>query len=342
MRVYALRATVLAPSGLSEPVAVIAGWLSTKLRYQIAVKDILVTCQRRFARPFACNLEIVEGIGPEGRLHSTRLTHADSAVHGRQWRTEVGIKELAGGLAQVSILVETDEVSTRVTQPALLRPPRLVTDLFRVCAPVSGTPGTLSRELDQDSAPDVYHYEVMEPDRSFPLVIVSPRTDGSYVVAQEMLRSLLAGLCDVLVIPPSADTWAIARHFHAVPAPYRGAVTIVMPPWQTPQFSRVPAIVLTESDLTAPGSESPELEVVQRVTHRTNLPMSWGHVSPDKVREAVRTLELNRLRESLKSHSGDSEVQKYFEEITEENVSPNTHNRPLRNTSKAATPVGWL
>jgi len=174
----------------------------------------------------------------------------------------------------------------------------------------------------------VYRYEVLDRARRHPLVLVSPTDDGSYCVSSEKLKAALVGLAEVFIIPQGADTFAIARSFEELPAPYHGAVSIVFPRYRSGSTDRVPCFVLNGQMLTESNSVgSPEDVVLANVTHRTNLPMSWRHISPKHVADAARAAEIAKLRAAVASEGTSEAFDALLEQVAEENQRFETRER---------------
>lgn len=300
MLVYAVALNLTSEGGLEQPLDVVAQWLSRKVRQPVTARELLSTGSRRFGDPLSSRCETLLLSSAEKTLFSLTLTHADSAVRGRQWITELGLTSLPSRRdIEVSVHVATSEISTLVATPVVLRPPRLVHELAEACPPTTEVPGVRLRRLTEEFASDIYLYEVLDPQRAIPLVMVSPAADGSYTADPVTLQRLLVGLAEVFVIPPDADTWAIARKFTSVPAPYGGAISIVMPRWRTAKVDRTPSVLLTQTELRESLAGAPEFEVVARVAHRMNLPMSWRHLSASRVRDSIRAADLAKARAAL-------------------------------------------
>lgn len=148
------------------------------------------------------------------------------------------------------------------------------------------------------------------------MVIVSPTSTGEYLVDSRKLRELTFGLADVWKIPPAADTWAISRLMRAVPAPYHGAIAIMFPRRRLAARDFVPSRVLTAADLQSLSSA--ELHILEALAHRFNLPTSWKHVSPDRVRDRLRTRSFQQLKSSLAAAPDAGVYEALFAKIAED------------------------
>src|SRR5690606_20141185 len=64
------------------------------------------------------------------RLYSWVLKHSDPNVTGRQWITELGLKDEDGGPAHFSCIVYTEEQSILVSDPVQASRPRVIKFIF--------------------------------------------------------------------------------------------------------------------------------------------------------------------------------------------------------------------
>ncbi len=248
-------------------------------------------------------------------LFSAQLSHRDSTVAGRKWIAEVGLRqEAAGKPVECTLLLKTDEVSARVTSPIQVTRPKLVEQLIKACRPIGATPGLTIKKLDESSAKAFLH-EVEREARSYPIVLISCSREGLYPVEPERLRSILAGLADVVDISVGVDTFAIEAVVGRRHMAFGGAVNIVFPvrigdrgPFCETVLLRAEVI----AELLASG-KSLESEVLAAITHRTNLPASWRHISLAKVDQAILHGRVAALLERAKGSDHAEEMAEYIE-----------------------------
>lgn len=248
-------------------------------------------------------------------LFSAQLSHRDDTVSGRKWITEIGIRqEAAGQLVECSLLLKTDEVSARVTAPIQVTRPKLVEQLLKTCKPATETPGLMVKTLDEHSAKAFLH-EVEREGRGYPLVLISCPRNGQYAVEPERLRSVLAGLADVVAVPDGVDTFAIEDVVGRRHMAFAGGVNIVFPvrrgvrePFCDTVLLRAEAI----EDLQHDGKVL-ESEVLGIITHRTNLPFSWRHVSPVIVDQAILHGRVAALLDKARGSQHADELAEYVE-----------------------------
>lgn len=244
---------------------------------------------------------------------SARLSHPDDKISGRRWTTEIGLYQKAvDDPIECSLLLKTDEVSARVTAPIQVTRPKLIEQLIQSCNPLGHTPGLKIKQLTQESAPAFLH-EVERAERTYPLVILSASQDEGFPVEPERLRSTLIGLADVVCVPATEDTFAIedtlGRRFMA----FGGAIRIVFPGRQGERGHFYESVRIDPEDITGllADGKTVESEVLAAITHRTNLPLSWRHISPEKVAQAALREQLERTIQKSRTAENSGQLDEY-------------------------------
>ncbi|WP_293885457.1 hypothetical protein [Thiolapillus sp.] len=253
-------------------------------------------------------------------LFCAQLSHADEQVSGRRWVMEVGLQQDTPDSEIIcTFLLKTDEVSARVTTPIQVTRPRLVQDIVEHCNPSNYTPGLRVKRLDEKSAA-AFLIEVEREERSYPIVIISPLRDGKYLVAPERIRSLLIGIADVVAIQQGANTYKIEDILGRRYAAWRGAINIVFKPRRGGKPSYCESILLHPDDLNnlLEEGKSIESEVLAIITHRTNLPCSWQHISLDVVNRKILRRQLGKSIERAKQNNETAEYVALLEEADRE------------------------
>lgn len=242
-----------------------------------------------------------------------QLSHRDDKISGRRWITEVGLHQASEGQPiECSLLLRTDEVSARVTASIQVTRPKLVEQLIQSCNPLGQTPGLKVKQLTLESAPAFLH-EVEREGRNYPVVILSTNRDNEFPVEPDRLRSILVGLADVVCVPAEEDTFAIeeivGRRFMA----FGGALNIVFPRRQGERGLFCETVLLRADEIAdlLDSGLSIESEVLSTITHRTNLPCSWRHISPEKVGQAVLRAQLAQMIERAKAGDQSEELTEY-------------------------------
>ncbi|MGH8549294.1 MAG: hypothetical protein ACRERU_11985 [Methylococcales bacterium] len=287
---------------------IVARWVGKKSKSYVVPTDLYTGIRRRLSDGSTLNsVSVRDESSP--KLFSMSYSHADGSVSGRQWITEIGLRQATGDSPiQCSVLLRTSEVSARVSAPVQATRPTVLADLVKSFPPMPGTPGIRERRLDENSA-KAFLAVIEDPRRDIPFVIVSPKRDGAYVIGPPKLCSLLPGLADVVVIPIGANTFEIANVLGSRYSAWLGAITVIFPPRTVRDIQFIDSVRLLPDDLDAITEEggNPESEVLGILTHRLNLPNSWRHISVESVsKELFRTQLSAKLMEARKSDDADA------------------------------------
>lgn len=251
---------------------------------------------------------------PYPYLFCAQLSHRDDRVSGRKWVTEIGLRQEAEGEPiECSLLLRTEEVSARVIAPIQVTRPRLVEQLINTCKPLGQTPGLKVKQLSRESA-EAYLHEVEREGRDYPIVIMSTNRDGKYPVEPERLRSILVGLAELVCVPVDEDTFAIQEVVGRRCVAFGGAIKVLFPMRQGERERFCESVLLHPDEITelVQGGSSVESEVLALITHRTNLPYSWRHISTEKVSQAMLRAQLNRMILRAKGSDHSEELSEYI------------------------------
>lgn len=247
-------------------------------------------------------------------LFCAQLSHRDDKVSGRRWITEIGLRQEAlGGPVECSLLLKTEEVSARVTATIQVTRPKLVEQLIKACNPLGQTPGLKVKHLTEESALAFLH-EVERGGRNYPSVVISANRDGEYPLEPDRLRSILVGLSDVVAIPAAENTFAIEEVVGRRYMAFGGAINIIFPVRNGERGPFCETVLLRPDEIAdiLEGGNSIESEVLAAITHRTNLPYSWRHISPEKVGQAALRAQLARMIERTKASGHSAELAEYI------------------------------
>ncbi len=245
-----------------------------------------------------------------------RLTHGQDGVPGRRWITEVGLRQdQQEADIHCSVLTKTEEISTQVNSPIQATRPTIVRDLFLNCKPSQDAIGIAIKTLDEESA-TAFGYEIDRFNRRHPIVLVSADKDGRYSVDSNRLSSLLVGLAQVVKIATTADTFLIEKILGRRNSAFGGAINIIFPArGRSGERVVLSKIYRPESILEAIESGiNFETEILSAITHQTNLPHSWKHISLDTVAEELLRI---RLREASSKVNDGADLAIYDELLHE-------------------------
>jgi hypothetical protein len=245
-----------------------------------------------------------------------RLTHGQTGVPGRRWVTEVGLRQSAEhDTIFCSVVLRTDEVSAKVTTPIQATRPRIVQQIIDRCSPAGATPGLVLKGLTVENAKG-FGYDIEHESRKHPLVLVSCDRNGAYPVLPSRLQSVLVGLAQVVEISLDVDTFALAQILGRGYSAYGGAINIIFPYRQTESGGFCQTELLRPDRIREflDSGSSVESEVLASITHRTNLPHSWKHISIEVVAQARLT---RRLTAGAKQASASADTAAYEELLDE-------------------------
>ncbi|MFC5394544.1 hypothetical protein [Bosea vestrisii] len=259
---------------------------------------------------------------------SARLTHGQPGVPGRRWVTEIGIRQIAPEQEiQCSVLLKTDEISARVVDPIQVTRPRIVEFLLSRCHPVSATPGLSVVKLTEGNAA-AFGQEIEVESRRHPIVQISCDREGRMPIAADRLQSVLIGLAQVVEVPPGANTYRIEEIIGRKYSCFGGAINIIFG-YRKSESGGFCKTVLMRPDrleeLTEAGVAI-QSEILAIITHHTNLPNSWRHISNDSVREAILRI---RLQNSTAKIDSDADFAVYEALLSEASEQLANENREL-------------
>lgn len=251
---------------------------------------------------------------------SFRLTELDRSVKGKQWITEIGLnKETSTSEIEVSFLLETLEVSSRVSSVSRAARPYVINELLERCKPSKKTAGITIQSLHENNADDLW-VAIDNPERLHTIVIISPTFSGDYVVSPGDLLSQLGGIADVYQIETWADTRQIEDILTTRYACWDGAINIIFPRKiskdQGASYSRR-LLARQVEQFYDEYNHNPAREILSIICHRVNLLNKGQHISPQK----VKTQSLRRKIEqgqSTSSGAGTNEnMEAFYKEYSE-------------------------
>lgn len=334
MLVYANSFLLKPSSGFSDVIAQIASWVGAPRKFyvdparlEVGIKDLRFTDGASLS-----SLATVDDHGhPIFPYHfNARLAHGQPGVPGRRWVTEIGLKQAAPDQEIFcSVLLRTDEISAKVTDPIQVTRPRIVENIIGRCGPSRHTPGLSIIQLTEENA-KAFEYEIERIDRHHPIVEISCDREGSFPVAPERLRSVLVGLAQVIEIPKHVDTYRLEHILGRRYSAYGGAINIISPYRMTESGGFCKTTLFTPDRLAelVEAGVAIESEILAIVTHHTNLPHSWRHISNEIVREAILR---ERLQKAVSAASGTVDTAVYEELLQEASDQLVAKDRELEN-----------
>lgn len=323
MLVYSSHFVLEPKRGVHQVIECIARWLGRRSKGFVDPSKLL-----RGMRDRLRDESFVESRATLGKADSlthpfyfcARLSHSDDTVSGRRWLAEIGLRQAdSNALLECSFLLRTDEVSARVTAPIQVTRPKLIQDLVQTCNPSQGTPGLRVKLLDDESA-RAFLSEVERLERKFPIVLISHAQKGRSLVAPERLQSLLVGIADIVQVPASADSFAIASIVGRKYTAWGGAINVIFPPRRGDRGIFCETVLFRPDELLALADEGKAIdsEILARVTHRTNLPYSWRHISLETVNHEILRRQLSNSIQNAKNSDESAEYVALLEDADQQ------------------------
>ena len=321
MLVYANNFVLAPPHGLESIIYEIARWVGTR-EDRIINPTRLLEGIHDLRFPNSGSLNSLATIDEAGQkilpfYFNSRYMHKDEHVAGRRWVTEIGLKqETDENEIHFSILTQTEEISALVTQKIQVTRPRIVLQILDHCGASPQTVGLKIIQLTENNARG-FPYFVEREDRKHPLVQVSCKPDGTFPVDFNKLKSLLVGIAQVIKIPATADTFQIQEIVGRKYSTFGGAINIISPYRKFEGGGGACKNIVFKPEQIAELAEkglSIEGEIFATISHQTNLPHSWRHISKEKVKEIVLR---SRLTAAVNRASLSEETAAYDELLNE-------------------------
>jgi len=253
----------------------------------------------------------------EPELYVWVLKTPDETVRGRQWIVEVGVKSYHGAV-ELSCIVKTEEHSTLVATSAVIASqPRLI----RYVA------NNIEKAHDADFAPSVSGVavktvgqdrdsyrallvEIERRDRDCPIVLVSPTSDGEYLLAAPELQQRLIGLAQVVQVSSEFNSYEMVEVLGRPRSAWGGAVNILNCPTQT-GFVRGRFFLSDAIEGWGDTQNERIAQVLTWVTNNTNVSRLRKRVRP----EGVMQLALRRRLQAVRAGGGQMDAAQLREEL---------------------------
>lgn len=322
MLVYSTHFTLDKSVSVRQILSIVALWLTQKTKIDFSASQLLQNKSSRLRTGFDLETYMILGDYPSANV--VRLSHGDDQVPGRQWVTEIAVRQLDYNRdIECTINLSTNEISARVVRGITPTRPRVILEIVKNCKPVGGTPGTEILEIDETNT-EIAKYLILDPNRQHPVIIISPYADGTYPIDVEKLRELVVTIADIVKIKPNADTYEISRQLGGRYSAWRGAMNIVFAKYGDEYSSYV---MLPDQMTDFIIQDSLETEVFSIITHKTNIPNSRKQISHHYVNESNLRLELHRKKKEAQE---SKDVGKYVSFLESYIKSQEQQNSRLR------------
>lgn len=247
-------------------------------------------------------------------MYSVLLSHPDHTVRGRQWITEIGIRE-ENESTIVSILLETSDISTLVTDIPSTTKPRLVNFLQSNGELHPETVGlkVLSFSNNRESL-TALSYEIERKERKYPLVLVSNKKGSNKpLINPSKLQDQLFGLAQVVYSADEINSWEMEEVLTRKYSAWDGAVNIIYPSFGRDSCHTKLLSQFAINEIIDSGAHALQL-ILSYITHTTNGFNKKNHFSPSAVRAKRQKDQRALLKKRFDELSEDTEYQKLAED----------------------------
>lgn len=297
----------------------VAGWLKNITKHHFSIPDLKsgdeFTIDRMKVRSY-----VATDLKPF--MYSILFTHPDRETKGRQWITEIGIRE-DNNKTTVSILLETSDISTLVTEIPSTTKPRLVNFLQKNGELNNETIGL--KLLKFSNTPESLKglsFEILRAERKYPLVLISNiKATNKPVIHPRKLQEQLLGLAQVVYSDAEVNSWEMEDILGRKYSAWDGAVKIIYPPFgggecHTKLFSQA-----FLNELMNTGNNALQY-ILSHITHTTNGFNKKKHFSPSAVRakrqKDQRTLLKRRFEELVEDQDYRALAEQAFTQLEEQ------------------------
>ncbi|EJG1819740.1 hypothetical protein BS056_RS22510 [Vibrio parahaemolyticus] len=311
MLIYVNQFRLMGTNSSQTAFRTVAGWLKSVTKRHFSVSDLKsgdeFSIDRMKVRTYAST-----DLSPF--MFSILFTHPDRETKGRQWITEIGIRE-EDDSTTVSILLETSDISTLVTEIPSTTKPRLVNFLQKNGELHHETVGLklLKFSNAQESLKGL-SFEIERKERKYPLVLVSnTKATHKPVISPTKLQEQLLGLAQVVCSEEEINSWEMEDMLGRKYSAWDGAINIIYPPFgggecHTKLFSQANLNEVMES-----GSHALQY-ILSHITHTTNGFNKKKHFSPSAVRAKRQRDQRTLLKQRFEELAEDKDYQELAEQ----------------------------
>jgi len=293
----------------------ISGWLKSITKTHFNYESLKINSEKEIDKMWVRTFSALDS---QPHMYSILFTHPDREIKGRQWVTEIGIKE-EGNDIFFSILLETSDISTQVKEVPSTTRPRLINYIKKNIELDSNTIGINVKTINNDSYNfKALKYEILNNSRTYPIVLISSTSDDEkYLINAEKLQDQLLGLAQVYILDKTINSWELEEHLTKSYSAWDGAINIIYPPYKnTYCFNKL----LSRSYLQDLKNQEIHIirEILSHITHITNGFNKKKHFSPTDIRAKRQKDKLLIIKDKFKNLSTNDEYKELAEEAFKE------------------------
>ncbi|MBA8782950.1 MULTISPECIES: hypothetical protein [Aeromonas] len=280
MLIYVNQFNLIGDNATNRAFNTIAGWLKEKTGKIFSIEQLKSSDEFKLERSTVRTYAATQF---EPYMHSVMLTHPDDQVSGRQWVTEIGVKECKT-FTQISILLETSDISTQVIEIPMTTRPKLVTYLSKNAELDRDTIGKQLKSYSNTTDSLIsLSSEIEREDRSHPIIIISNGTNKKTLINPLKLQEQLFGLAQVVSTTEEIDSWEMERVLTRRYSAWGGAINIIYPS-QGRGFCYNRLLLSSTIDEWKANHINVNAQILSIITHTTNGFRKKQHFSPTDVR----------------------------------------------------------
>ncbi len=309
MLVYANTLKFEGKNSEKELFCALAGWFLRKTGKKLRISELKKSGKFNFEDS---RLSIETATETPPYLYSLIFKHGDNIVRGRQWIVEIGIQANDSDTL-LTCVVRTDEISSLIRNEVEATRPNLIKYAVKNSSLAAGTPGHNIKKIDGDE----HHYkallaEIEYSERNHPLLLISPKRDGEYLMEVDHLQENLLGLAQLIKIEPSFNSYEMSEILSRRLSCWDGAINIIHAPFPD---GRIVNHLYRSDEIESWGadSESRIKKVMALVTHNTNIPKLHDHIRPEGVR--IKALRENFYKKGKAKSATERKLQNDFDTL---------------------------
>lgn len=317
MLVYVNQLEIVGRDSLTTVINTVGGWFKEQTGHHFTIEDLTSGSDFSFSGK---KIRKYKADAKDPILYGFLFSTPDNSVGGRQWITEIGIRVEEGSVL-FTLLLETSDISTRVTDIPVTTKPKLIKYIRENCELSPDTVGVRVRSLvSEEDSLRALKFEIERDERQAPIVLLSHQLNGECVVSPQTLQGHLLGLAQVVEVDEHMDSWLMERELGRRYSAWGGAINIIYPA-RGNSYCRNKLYLSNELDKLTEKEVNVNLEILSRITHFSNGYRKRKHFSPQDVR-AKRAADhrkylQDKFQESRNDESQDELLEEAFQQIEE-------------------------
>lgn len=304
MLVYANHLSFSGPSAETAALKAVGAWvkqqlgLNKGLHPEQLTKDGEHTGFRGDSRSW---LKIYAADQEMPKLYAWVLKVQDNSVRGRQWVVELGLK-INQDHSELSCVTRTEDQNTLVDEPVSASQPRVIPYLVNNIEEADDTKfnSSIAGLSLKTVGENLESYrgllaEIEREERDYPIVLVSPTTDGEYLLDINRLHKALFGLAQVVQVATDFDSFQMEEVLGRQWSAWNGAVNVIHTPARS-GYVRGRFFITREIESWGDTPNDRISNILSWVTANTNIPNLRNRIRPEGVARLRDRRQLDAAR----------------------------------------------